>query len=138
MADAPTTAAASEIDASQVQPRFRRDPEVGITYAPLIDVRTSQYGLHLLTFVPPAATPDDLQLQDGQPIIELRASSEVLVPLSAVERLIRDLSKQLRATLIKRLKQDAAANGLEVDEASIEWAGLQDIMAVADGRQQEG
>jgi hypothetical protein len=124
--------------ATDVVPKFRRNPDNTIIYAPLIDVRSAQWGLHLLTFVPPAATPVDVVIENGKPILDIRATSEILVPLGSVERLIRDLSKQLKVTLMKRLQADAAQSGLEVDADSIEWRGLEDIMAVAEGRPTEG
>jgi hypothetical protein len=70
---------------------FLRNPEVPTTYSPLVDVRVGQNGLHLLSFVPPAAAPADLEMRNGQPSIVVRSHSEIMVPLDGVERLIRDL-----------------------------------------------
>jgi hypothetical protein len=119
------------------QVRFVRDPEVPTTYSPLVDVRISQQGLHLLSFIPPAAAPVDLEMRDGQPTLTVKAHSELLVPLEGVERLIRDLSSQFKATLVSRLKKDAQAAGLEMPpDDELTFHGLEDIFAV--GRQRPG
>jgi|GEM_PF-3152577 len=113
------------------QVRFLRDPEVHTTYSPLVDVRISQHGLHLLSFIPPAAAPVDLEMVDGKPTITVRSHNEVLVPLENVERLIRDLSSQFKATLISRLKKDAVAAGMEMPpDDELVFNGLTDIFAV--------
>ena len=113
------------------QMRFLRDPEVPTTYSPLVDVRVSQHGLHLLSFIPPAAAPVDLEMVNGKPTLTVRAHAELLVPLESVERLIRDLSSQFKATLISRLKKDAAAAGMEVPpDDELVFNGMEDIFAV--------
>ena len=113
---------------------FLRNPEVPTTYSPLIDVRVGQSGLHLLSFVPPAAAPADLEMRNGQPSIVVRSHNEIMVPLDGVERPIRDLCSQFRSTLIGRLKKDAEANGLEMPpDDEIVFNGMEDIFAV--GRQ---
>jgi hypothetical protein len=121
------------------QMRFLRDPEVATTYSPLVDVRISQHGLHLLSFIPPAAAPVDLEMVNGQATITVRSHSELLVPLEGVERLIRDLSTQFQATLISRLKKDAAAAGLDMPpDDELKFNGLEDIFAITRTRSPEG
>ena len=111
--------------------RFLRNPANATIYAPLIDIRTSQHGLHLLTFVPPAAAPADVMVKNGQPTIEIRSDAELLVPLDSVERVIRDLCFQFKNVLMTRLKRDAAAAGLEVPaDEDIVFAGLEDVFDV--------
>ena len=113
------------------QVRFLRNPENPTIYSPLIDIRTSQHGLHLLTFVPPAAAPADVMMKNGQPTIEIRSDAELLVPLDSVERVIRDLCFQFKNVLMTRLKRDAAAAGLEVPaDDEIVFNGLEDIFDV--------
>ncbi len=114
---------------------FKRNPDVPVVYSTVIDVRTSQYGLHLLSFVSPAATPDDVVMKDGEETIEVFAESELLVPLDAAERLIRDLASQFRKVVLKELRQGAEAEGLQMppdDEVHVE--GLDDIFALAGDR----
>jgi len=113
---------------------FLRNPDLRTVYAPLVDVRLGQSGLHLLPFVPPAATDEDVQERDGRAVIEVRAGGDVLVPFEAVERLLRDLSGQFRAALVTRMKADAAAAGIELPpDEDIVIEGLEDIFALADG-----
>lgn len=113
---------------------FLRNPEVPTTYSPLIDVRVGQAGLHLLSFVPPAAAPADLEMRDGQPAIVVRSHNEIMIPLDGCERLIRDLCSQFRSTLISRIKKDAIAAGMEIPpDDEIVFNGMEDIFAV--GRQ---
>ncbi|MCO4770083.1 MAG: hypothetical protein KDA24_08650 [Deltaproteobacteria bacterium] len=114
---------------------FLRNPEVPTTYSPLVDVRVGQNGLHLLSFVPPAAAPADLEMRNGQPSIVVRSHSEIMVPLDGVERLIRDLCSQFRATLVNRIRKDAEANGLEMPpDEEIVFNGMEDIFAVGRAR----
>ena len=111
--------------------RFLRNPNNATVYAPLIDIRTSQHGLHLLTFVPPAAAPADVVTVNGQPTIELRSDAELLVPVESAERFIRDLCFQFKNVLLSGLKRDAAAAGLEVPpDDEIVFNGLEDIFDV--------
>lgn len=111
--------------------RFLRNPANPTVYAPLIDIRTSQHGLHLLTFVPPAAAPADVLTVNGQPTIEIRSDAELLIPLESTERFIRDLCFQFKNVLMSRLKADAAAAGLEVPpDDEIVFNGLEDIFDV--------
>ena len=128
---------ANEVFDKKPQVRFRRNSDAPLLYAPLIDVRTSQHGLHLLTYVPPAAAPSDLLLLEGDPIIDVLASSELIVPMDSVPRLIRDLAFQFRNTIIQRLKNDAAQAGIEVPDSDDAFTinGLDDIMAVAAERE---
>ena len=117
--------------------RFLRNPAVGTVYSPLIDIRSTQHGLHLLSFVPPAAAPADVVVRNGVPVVEVRSSGEVLVPLESVERLIRDLCTVYKNTLLTRLKRDAAASGLTIPaDHEITFNGLEDIFAV--GQQRPG
>jgi hypothetical protein len=114
---------------------FRRDPEAPTTYAPLVDVRVGQHGLHLLPFVPPAATEADVRVVDGRPVVEVVAGADLLVPLESVERLIRDLAGQFRAAVVGRMRADAAAEGLEMPpDEDIVVEGLQDVFALARNR----
>ena len=114
--------------------RFLRNRDVPTVYSPLVDVRTSQQGLHPLSYVAPAAAPADVEMLDGQPVINVRSQAELLVPLEGVERLIRDLCSQYKATLINRLKADAVAAGMTVPpDDELTFTGLEDIWAV--GRQ---
>ena len=115
--------------------RFLRNPSVGTVYSPLIDVRSTQHGLHLLSFVPPAAAPADVVVRNGAPVVEVRSSGEVLVPLESVERLIRDLCTVYKNTLLARLKRDAATSGLNIpSDDEITFTGLEDIFAVGQQR----
>lgn len=108
-------------------PVFKRGAETPIYYAPLIDVRLTQQGFHLLTFIPPAPDAADVYTRDGQYCVDVQAGAEIVVPIEAVEPLVRNLASQLRAFVLDRFRKEAEAAGMIVEgELSIE--GLNDIL----------
>ncbi len=120
------------------EPHFRRNPDAPFAYSPLVDVRKGQNGLHLLSFVPPAAAPPDVRWEEGEPHIDVWSQAELLVPFESIERLIRDLATQFKSAVVGNLLAEAAAQGMELPAAEdIVVQGLEDIFAVAEERERE-
>jgi hypothetical protein len=119
-------------------PHFRRNPDAPFAYSPMVDVRKGQNGLHLLSFVAPAAAPPDVRWEGDEPHIDVWSQAELLVPFDAMERLIRDLSTQFKSAVIGNLMADAAAQGMELPpEDEIVVTGLEDIFAIKQERDRE-
>jgi len=112
---------------TNLRPVFKRGPDTPVHYAPLMDVRMTQQGFHLLTFVPPAPDAADVYTREGEYCVDVFAGSEVIVPIDAVEPLIRNLASQFRGFVLERFRKEAEAAGLAVEgEVSID--GLDDIL----------
>lgn len=119
-------------------PHFRRNPDAPFAYSPMVDVRKGQTGLHLLSFVSPAAAPPDVRWEDGEPHIDVWSQAELLVPFESMERLIRDLATQFKSSVLGNLMAEAAAAGMELPPVEdIVVTGLEDIFAVAEERERE-
>jgi hypothetical protein len=119
-------------------PHFRRNPDAPFRYSPMIDVRSGQGGLHLLSFVAPASAPPDVRWEGDEPHIDVWSQAELMVPLESVERLIRDLATRFKAAVVGKLMAEAAAQGMELpDPEDIVVRGLEDIFAVTEERERE-
>ena len=136
--DSPPGTQRGDVFAEAPTPHFRRNPDAPFVYAPMVDVRKGQQGLHLLAFVAPAAAPPDVRWEGDEAHVDVWSSGELLVPFEAMERLIRDLAGQFRSAVVGNLLAEAAAQGMELPrEEDIVVTGLQDIFDLAGERERE-
>lgn len=119
--------AGSEGWSVSVTPVFRRDPDAPVFYTNLIDVRTTGDAFHLLLFVPPAADPDEIVEEQGEPRLIVRSTAEVILPPEAIQPLIQSLALQYRNFVRKHLEEDAAKLGIELDE-NLHFEGIDEFL----------
>jgi len=85
-------------DSVTVKPVLRRNPRAPSYFSPVIDLRTSDRDLRLLSFVVPPADPDEL-VPDGEGGFELPIASqcELILPPDTARALMEGLRVQLEA-----------------------------------------
>ncbi len=99
-----------------VTPVFKRNPAAPKHYARMVDVRAGRDAFHLLLYLPPAADPDEIYLDEGRPHLTVPSCAEVILPIDAIQPLIQGLAQQLNDYVISRMREDAAAQGIELAE----------------------
>lgn len=134
--EAPNAAGGAPASSVTVRPLLLRNPELPLIYAPLHEVRASPHGLHLLTYVNPAADPQEIIEQEGELRLPLHANAEILFPIESVESLIYALTDQFKGFILGKIRADAAREGIEIgDDLHIDW--VERILAVAKQRMEE-
>ncbi len=112
----------------RVKPMLRRDPDAPVFYAPAVEVRTTPSAFHMLLFVPQAADPDEVEVNEdtGEAILKITSTAEVIFPPETVLPLIKTLAEQYRSYIEQRLQEDAGEAGIDVGELYIE--GIDDLL----------
>lgn len=80
-----------------ISPVLRRNPKGPVYFTPVVDVRVTQTDLRLLSFVVPAADPDEILATDDGYQLPITSQCELILPPSTAEALIGALQAQLDA-----------------------------------------
>lgn len=80
-----------------VRPVLRRNPAAPQYFTPVIDVRTTDRDLRVMSFVIPAADADEIVVDGGALTLPIRAQCELILPPAVVPSLIEALRAQYRA-----------------------------------------
>ncbi len=80
-----------------ITPVLRRDGKAPIYFTPVVDVRVTQTDLRLLSFVVPAADPDEIVATEDGYQLPISNQCELILPPSTAEALIGALQAQLDA-----------------------------------------
>lgn len=80
-----------------ITPVLKRNGKAPIYFTPVVDVRVTQTDLRLLSFVVPAADPDEIRAVDGGYELPIASQCELIIPPSTAEALIGALQAQLDA-----------------------------------------
>ncbi len=78
-----------------ITPVLRRNAKAPVYFTPVVDVRVTQTDLRLLSFVVPAADPDEILATDGGYQLPIASQCELIIPPSTAEALIGALQAQL-------------------------------------------
>ena len=80
-----------------VTPLLRRDPRAPVYFTPVVDIRVTDRDVRVLSFVVPAADPEELHVVGDKLTLPLQSLCELLLPEDTVEALIQGLTAQLAA-----------------------------------------
>ena len=80
-----------------ITPVLRRNGRGPVYFTPVVDVRVTQTDLRLLSFVIPAADPDEIKATEDGYQLPILSQCELIIPPSTAEALIGALQAQLDA-----------------------------------------
>jgi hypothetical protein len=90
-----------------VTPLLRRNPLGPVFFSPVVDIRVTDRDLRILSFIVPAADPEELVQMDDKLVLPIKSQCELVIPEETAEALIRGLTVQLEA--LRAAKVAAAA-----------------------------
>ena len=89
-----------------VTPLLRRSPDGPVFFSPVVDIRVTDRDLRILSFIVPAADPEELVTMDDKLVLPIKSQCELVIPEETAEALIQGLTAQLKA--LREAKAKAA------------------------------
>ncbi len=86
-----------EEGAVSITPVLKRDPRAPSYFSPVVDLRVTNSDLRLLSFVIPAADPDEIVQVGDAYTLPIPSQCELILPFSTAEALVGALQAQLAA-----------------------------------------